>query len=61
MPKYNIEWTRYYYETGSEEIEASNEEEAIQIAKDNVFIYDGHLDGGPAEPDIESYGEVEEH
>ena len=31
LKTYEIDWVKYYWQTGTEEIEASTEEEAIQI------------------------------
>jgi hypothetical protein len=58
MPKYEIDWVKYYFETGTEEIEASNEEEAIQIAKDNIGGYEGDMDWDYDKIEIQSWGEV---
>jgi hypothetical protein len=49
---------KYYFETGTEEIEASTEEEAIQIAKDNIGGYEGDMDWDYAKNEIQSWGEV---
>jgi len=60
LKKYLISWMRFLNRSGEEVIEASSEEEALQIARENVYLYDGKMDGGPEEPFIESWGEVEE-
>ena len=61
LKKYRISWTKYYHASGEKKIEASTEEEAIQIVKDHVGEYDGSLDWGPDSPFIESLGEVDDH
>ncbi len=60
MPKYKIEWVKYYWAEGTEEIEASTEEEAIQIAKDSIGEYVGHEEWDYDKNVIESWGEVED-
>ena len=59
MPKYLISWCKYYYQTGEVEIEASNEVEAIQIAKENISEYEGHMEWDYDKNEIESFGVVE--
>ena len=44
LKTYEIDWVKYYWQTGTEEIEASTEEEALQIARDNLGEYQGHFD-----------------
>ena len=44
LKTYWVEWVKYFYEAGEEKIEASTEEEAIQIARDNASDYQGHFD-----------------
>jgi hypothetical protein len=61
LKKYKISWSRPYYEYGEEEIEASSEKEALQIAKKNVFQYEGKIESGYEEPYIESWGEVNDY
>jgi len=58
MPKYLISWLKYYYQTGEVEIEASNEVEAIQIAKENIGEYKGHMEWDYDKNEIESLGVV---
>ena len=44
LKKYCVEWVKYFYEAGEEEIDAATEEEALQIARDNLGDYQGHFD-----------------
>jgi len=60
LKKYSIEWVKYYYSYGTVEIDASTEEEAIQIAKDNVCDYSGHMEGDFDKNEFVSLGEVKE-
>jgi len=60
LKTYNIDWVKYYYEYGTEEIEATTEEEAIQIAKDEVCGYSGHMEGDFDKNEFVSLGEVKE-
>jgi hypothetical protein len=59
MPKFTISWCKTYYSMGTEEIEASSEEEAIQIAKENIGYYEGHMEYDYDKNEIESLGEVQ--
>ena len=59
MPKYLISWVKDYYQTGEVEIEASTEEEAIEIAKENISEYEGYMEWDYDKNEIESLGEVE--
>ena len=59
MPKYLVSWVIYYSRAGEEEIEASTEEEAIQIAEENIDEYDSKWEVIDAESEIKSLGEVE--
>jgi len=60
LKNYLISWVKYYYATGEKEIEASTEEEAIQIARHNVGGYEGKLEGDFDRNEFESWGEVKE-
>ena len=60
LKRYSIEWVKYYYSYGTEEIEATTEEEAIQIAKDEVCGYSGHMEGDFDKNEFVSLGEVKE-
>lgn len=60
LKRYKISWMKFYNASGEIEIEATTEEEAIQIVTDNLVDYDGHFDGGPQEPFVESLGEVKD-
>jgi len=61
LKKYCVEWVKYFYEAGEEEIEASTEEEALQIARDNLGEYQGHFDAC-TDPmfEFECFGPMEE-
>jgi hypothetical protein len=59
MPKYLISWWKFYSQTGEVKIEASTEEEAIQIAKENISEYEGHWEWEYDQNEIESWGVVE--
>jgi hypothetical protein len=60
MPNYRIFWSKTYYASGTEEIEAPTEEDAIQIVKNNICDYDAlsSLEWDPDKDYIESEGEV---
>ena len=61
LKKYCVEWVKYFYEAGEEEIEASTEEEALQIARDNLGEYQGHFDAcGDRDFEFECWEEWEE-
>jgi len=61
LKTYLIHWVKYFYEAGEEEIEASTEEEALQIARDNLGEYQGHFDAC-TDPmfEFECFGPMEE-
>ena len=61
LKKYCVEWVKYFYEAGEEEIEASTKEEALQIARDNLGEYQGHFDAC-TDPmfEFECFGPMEE-
>ena len=56
---YSIEWVKWYFAIGTEEIEASTEEEALQIAMDNIGEYQGDLDWDYDKNEVYSCGEIE--
>jgi hypothetical protein len=58
--KFTIRWVKNYYATGTVEIEAPTEEEAMQIAEDNIGCYEGHMEMDFDKNEIESWGEVKE-
>jgi hypothetical protein len=60
LKTYLISWMKYYWAGGEKEIEAPTEEEAIQIARDNIGGYDGHMEWDYDKNFIESWGEVKE-
>ena len=57
--KVSYKLVKYYYQTGEVEIEASTEEEAIQIAKENIGEYENHMEWDYDKNEIESLGVVE--
>ena len=57
MKTYEIAWVKNYSATGRELIEAESEEEAIQIASDNIGDYEGSMQYNPDENWVESWGE----
>lgn len=60
LKTYLISYVKYYYLTGEVEIEASTEEEAIQIVEDNIGCYDGSMEWDYDKNFVESWGEVKE-
>jgi len=44
MPRYKVHWTKTYIAHGTEEIEANSEEEAEEIARDEIGDYTGSTD-----------------
>ena len=59
MNKYLISWVIYFSQADEVEIEASTEEEAIQIAKENIGEYDGKWEVVDEESEIKLLGVVE--
>ena len=53
---YEIAWVKNYFATGSELIEADSEEEALQVARDNMGDYEGNMHYSPEEDWVESWG-----
>ena len=60
LKKYEIGWVKYYWDVGTTVIKASTEEEAIQIAKENICDYQGHFEWDFDKNEFESLGEVKE-
>jgi len=56
---YEIAWVKNYHMGNSELIEADSEEEALQIARDNIGDYEGSMQYDPDEDWVESWGERE--
>ena len=54
---YEIAWVKNYFVTGSELIEAENEEEAIKIVHANMGDYEGSMHYDPDADWAESWGE----
>ena len=55
---YEIAWVKNYHATGRELIKAESEEEALQIAEDNIGDYEGSMQYDPDNPAwVESWGE----
>ena len=53
---YEIAWVKNYFARGSELIEADSEEEALQVARDNMGDYEGSMQYIPEEDWVESWG-----
>ena len=53
---YEIAWVKNYFATGSELIEADSEEEALQVARDEMGNYEGSMQYTPEEDWVESWG-----
>ena len=53
---YEISWVKNYFATGSELIEADSEEEALQVARDEMGDYEGSMQHTPEEDWVESWG-----
>jgi hypothetical protein len=54
---YEIAWVKNYHMANSVLIEAESEEEALQIAEDNIGDYEGSMQYDPDEDWVESWGE----
>ena len=54
---YQIAWVKNYHMGNSVLIEAETEEEAWQIARDNIGNYEGSMQYDPDEDWVESWGE----
>ena len=54
---YQIAWVKNYHMGNSVLIEAETEEEALQIARDNIGNYEGSMQYDPDEDWVESWGE----
>ena len=54
---YEIAWVKNYHMGNSVLIEAETEEEALEIARDNIGNYEGSMQYDPDEDWVESWGE----
>jgi|SaaInlV_100m_DNA_2_1039680.scaffolds.fasta_scaffold131894_1 hypothetical protein len=57
MKTYEIAWVKNYHMGNSVLIEAETEEEALEIARDNIGNYEGSMQYDPDEDWVESWGE----
>ena len=56
---YEIAWVKNYHIANSVPIEAKTEEEALEIARNNIGNYEGSMQYDPDEDWVESWGERE--
>lgn len=56
--KYNVQWSKTYYVTGIEEVEASSEDEAKAIVEFDIGNYDGPMQYSPDGNEITDITEV---
>ena len=56
---YEIAWVKNYHMGNSVLIEAETEEEALEIARNNIGNYEGSMQYDPDEDWVESWGERE--
>ena len=54
---YQIAWVKNYHMGNSVLIEAETEEEALEIARNNIGNYEGSMQYDPDEDWVESWGE----
>ena len=54
---YEIAWVKNYHMGNSVLIEAETEEEALEIARNNIGNYEGSMQYDPDEDWVESWGE----
>ena len=54
---YEIAWVKNYHIANSVPIEAKTEEEALEIARNNIGNYEGSMQYDPDEDWVESWGE----
>jgi hypothetical protein len=60
LKTYEIAWVKNYHMANSVLIEAETEEEALQIAENNIGNYEGSMQYDPDNPAwVESWGERE--
>ena len=59
MPKYDVEWNKTYYASGSVEIEANSSEDAEELVRDKMGDYEGHMEYDPDADEVEAYPTVE--
>ena len=58
MPRYKVSWCKTYYAHGEEEIEANSEEEAKEIALNEIGDYTGSMQYASDEDHIEHVEKV---
>lgn len=56
MPKYIVYWSKVYYASGEEVVEAESADEAEDIVRDNLGDYTGSMQYDPDSDYVECYG-----
>jgi len=60
MPKYNVDWVKNYFATGTVEIEANSKVEAEAIADNEIGDYEGSMQYDPDGDEVTAY-EIQEN
>jgi len=60
MPKYNVDWVKNYFATGTVEIQANSEAEAEEIARNAIGRYEGSVQYDPDGDETTAYKIEEE-
>lgn len=54
---FRVDWSKTYYASGIEEVEAETEEEAVEIVREKIGDLTGSMQYDPNEDYVESLGE----
>ena len=61
MPKYDVEWNKTYYASGSVEIEANSSEDAKDIVRGRMGDYEGSMQYDADKDFVEAYEPIKEN